>query len=147
MKVCYSHFSLCSFTLRIPSPQTTWVHRFALYDTAIPFTRLIRLSSPPSLSPRRSLTFTNTFQILPLSWHPSAIALRPSSSPFSPPYFPLETREVSGTSFAMSSSAWKTDTSVSEEDEQLNRRVITEYRSWSGQSLSLFGHYRPCRYA
>ena len=30
---------------------------------------------------------------------------------------------------------------------QLNHRVITECRSWSGQSLSLFGHYRLCRNA
>ena len=101
---------------------------------------------PLSLLPR-PLTFTNTFQILSLSWHPSAIALCPLSSPFSPPYFPLKTPEVSGTSLTRLSSAWKTDTSVSEEDEQLIRRVITECMSSSGQSFSLLGYYRPCRYA
>jgi len=98
------------------------------------FTRLIRSPSPLSLSLSPSLMFTNTFERLPHHGHDQRL---------------LSVSYISHLTFCRklqrSSSAWKMDTSVLEEDELLNCHVIAECRSWSGVSHQFAIYHTSCR--
>ena len=110
------------------------------------FYRLIHSSSPPfSSAPSPSCSCSQTH--LKAS---SIVAVISECSPSpiisSIPGLPFPKSSTLSRTSLTSSSAWMMDTSVLDEDEQLDRHIIRPCRSCQRQLFSLSGHYCPCRF-